>query len=146
MGASDDKSGVGTLDQELAEVSRLQGELERLKADLHSKKAELDEKEKTYFADGKALATAFVGVAKHVNMVGKGPLDGVFRMLQAEYSKALGLDASNSSDEEEQDAPAVNTTPSKIEKLTGSSANVIKPRSLRLERSDSTVGWVKPKV
>jgi hypothetical protein len=148
VGSTDDKSGAASsLDQELSEISRLQSEFERLKAELDSKKAELNEKEQKYFTDGKSLATAFLGVAKHVNMMGKGPLEGVFRALQAEYSKALGLDASSNSSDEEDEAP-VTTTPSKIEKLTGSSPNVItmKPRNLRLERSDSTVGWVKPKA
>jgi hypothetical protein len=62
------------------------------------------------------------------------------------FCKALGLD-SNSSDEEDGPTPVV-TTPSKIEKLTNTSpiVSAIKPRTLRMERSDSTIGWIKTKV
>lgn len=85
----------------------------------------------------------------------QGPLEGVFRVLQGEYSKALGLDdKGSSSDEEGDDKPDGPVTPSKIEKLTGSMPSVLTggsvkakaPRNLRLERSESTVGWVKPKA
>jgi hypothetical protein len=85
----DDRGAASSLGQELAEITRLQSDLEQLKAELDSKKTALNEKEKTYFSDGRALASGFLDVAKHVNMMGKGPLDGVFRNLQAEYSKVL---------------------------------------------------------
>ncbi len=145
VGAGDEKAS--SMDTELTEISRLQSELEQLKADLEKKKASLAQKEHAYFTDGKALALGFVEVAKHVNALGKGPLTNVFKELQAEYSKALGLDDGNgSSDSDDKDAdesapPSRETTPSKIEKLTGSSPAVV--RTMRLERSDSTIGWVR---
>lgn len=72
VSAVDEKSGAASsLDHEMLEISRLQADLEKLKAELESKKALLNEKEKTYFADGKALAVAFLDVAKHVSTLGK---------------------------------------------------------------------------
>jgi hypothetical protein len=148
VGTGDEKS-VG-MDVELAEITRLQGELELLKGELEKKKASLSEKEQAYFMDGRALALGFVEVAKHANLLGKGPLSNVFRDLQVEYSKALGLDddgSSGSGDEAAEGSggggpPSREGTPSKLEKLTGSSSPAVK-RSLRLERSDSTIGWMR---
>merc|ERR1719197_842642 len=123
---SGDPKDKGGLEQELAEVERLEAERKQVRDELEQKKKALEEREKQYFADGVALANGFLEVARNVHELGKGALGDVFRDLQSEYAKALGLDDGSSSDDE---VKPVRTTPTKMEKLAG-----VRP-GLRLERS-----------
>merc|ERR1719197_2094773 len=75
---SGDPKDKGGLEQELAEVERLEAERKQVRDELEQKKKALEEREKQYFADGVALANGFLEVARNVHELGKGALETSF--------------------------------------------------------------------
>lgn len=158
-----EEKGTKSMENELNEVAKLEEEKRTLKKELEDNLAVLGEREKSYFADGKELAAGFVEIAKHVKLLGKGPLAQVFGDLQAEYTKTLGLDDSSDDEVYKAEKPlrkSITGTPEPMKKKNSLSnvtperapsptlkSSAKSKRSIpgKIERSDSTIGWIRAK-